>query len=116
MTLVLAALASVLSQGGAPYTLTFRGASGCPSEELVLADVRGRVRDASKAAGAFLSLEVTPGPSGFSGQLTVVDEAGQPAGQRRIEGATCAEVVQALAFFSALAIDLGGHLDERPPP
>jgi hypothetical protein len=103
----------------APYVLVYDAPAKCPVESQVRDDVASHVHDDSRAAGVQLTLRITRTPSGFSGELVVVDVAGK-SGRRAIEGTVCGDVSHALAFLAGLAIDLGGHFEEdetpAPPP
>lgn len=100
-----------------PYELDYRAPAGCPDPAAFAADVAKRVHDASRAEGARLVLTIEEQGEAFLGTLVAYDRSGAQ-GARRIEGKTCREVAQALAFFSGLVIELGGRLDaeEQPAP
>ena len=103
----------------APYELDYRAPLGCPDPATFAADVAKRVHDASRAEGARLVLTIDEQGDGFVGTLVAYDRSGAQ-GSRRIEGKTCREVAEALAFFSGLVIELGGRLEAEeapaPPP
>jgi hypothetical protein len=96
--------------GADTYHVAYRGGPHCPSEDELLADVAAHVRDLSRSAGVRIDLRVAREPSGFSGELISTDASGFQ-GTRRIQGRTCTEVVHALAFLAALAIELGGRVE-----
>jgi hypothetical protein len=105
----------------APFTLSYRAPAGCPDEAAFRADLDQHVHDTSRAAGTRLDLSIEEQSSGYQGVLVAFDSSGHP-GSRRIEGKTCAEVAQALAFLAGIVIELGGHVDSdstsapTPPP
>jgi len=99
----------------APYELSYAAPPGCPTEKQVLAEVRANVRDAASGDGARITLTIVPGDGTFTGELIALDRAGKE-GRRSIQGPTCSEVSQTLAFLAVLAIELGGHVEEEAAP
>jgi hypothetical protein len=113
-------LLSIDGSASKPYELSYAASADCPSEAAFRADVRSRVENAAAADGARLDVRIEARAEGYAGHIVVRDAAGG-TGRRTIEGATCNEVAGALAFLTALAIDLGGQIEElrpvaRPPP
>jgi hypothetical protein len=96
-----------------PLALTYDCVPGCPTQDVTFADVASQVRDASRAAGAKFELRIVATESGFSGELVATDAAGERS-RRRIEGQTCTEVAHALAFLTAVAVELRGRLEDTP--
>jgi hypothetical protein len=98
-----------------PFRVTYHAAPGCPAEAAIRADVAAHVHDDSRAAGARVDLGIEGAKGGYVGTLVAFDEHGEQ-GSRRIEGRTCSEVAQALAFLAGLAIELGGRIEPEPSP
>jgi hypothetical protein len=97
-----------------PYVLSYEAPKGCPDQEKVRRDVADQVGDLAHAGEARVALRITMGTrGGFAGELVATDRDGLE-GRRAIDGKTCAEVAQALAFLAALAIELGGRFDREP--
>lgn len=105
----LAALPLALSSGAAlaaaPDALDYQAPAGCPDAASFAAAVEGR--GASLAgpggAGARLLVRIEPGEGGFTGSLVLRSgaEASEP---RRVSGGSCAEVSDALAVVTAIAL------------
>ena len=95
----------VLCADGRAPLLTYRAPAECPSEAAFLARVSAHVHETTPAPGSRVDLAIEASPSGYQGTLVAYDAAGN-MGQRRIEGATCSGVAEALAFLAALAIEL----------
>jgi hypothetical protein len=93
----------------APFALSYRAPAGCPDEAAFRADLAKHVHDTSRAAGTRLELAIEEQGDGYQGLLVAFDSSGHP-GSRRIEGKTCSEVAQALAFLAGIVIELGGHV------
>src|SRR5882724_1185727 len=99
----------------APFELSYRAPAECPDEATFRADLAKHVRDTSRAAGTRLALAIAEHDTGYHGVLVALDSSGRQ-GTRRIEGKTCAEVAQALAFLARMVIELGGLVDAKAPP
>ena len=100
----------------APFELSYRAPAECPDEATFRADLAKHLRDTSRAAGTRVQLTIAEHDAGYHGVLVALDSSGHQ-GTRRIEGKTCAEVAQALAFLARMVIELGGLVDsEMPPP
>lgn len=102
-----------------PLAVTYDAVPGCPAEETFFAAVQarsGRVRAATpEDAASAVELRVTLGTDARRswGSLQLV-EGGSVVGRRRVEGASCEEVVNALALATALSLDALTQLDEPP--
>lgn len=88
--------------------IAYDAPADCPSRDVFLARVRSRVGTAWEAPpeGAARAVQVTVvRESGKSaGRLAFVDENGRPV-HRAVSGATCDDVVSAIALVTALAIE-----------
>lgn len=91
-----------------PIALTFTGPEGCPDGAAFEAQVRARTPRFRPVAvgetGRGFNARVTLADSQFVGTL-VIEEPGGPPAERTLSGATCVDVVSALALVTALAID-----------
>lgn len=91
-----------------PITLSFEGSEGCPDAASFEAQVRARTsrfRPVSAGeTGRGFRARVASGDGQFAGSL-LIEEPGAPPAERTLSGATCADVVAALALVTALAID-----------
>ncbi|HEY1536014.1 MAG TPA: hypothetical protein VGF76_18470 [Polyangiaceae bacterium] len=99
----------------APFELSYRAPAECPDDATFRADLAKHLRDTSRAAGTRLELAITEHDTGYHGVLVALDSSGHQ-GTRQIEGKTCAEVAQALAFLARMVIELGGLVDSEVPP
>src|SRR5882724_2897374 len=99
----------------APFELSYRAPPECPDEATFRADLAKHLRDTSRAAGTRVQLTIAEHDTGYHGVLVALDSSGHQ-GTRRIEGKTCAEVAQALAFLARIVIELGGLVDSEAPP
>jgi hypothetical protein len=93
--------------GKEPIRLEYRASEGCPDVETFVARVRARtsrVRVAlpGEAARTFAIVLVDGSPA--SGEVGVVDGE-HPESARRVQGATCSEVADALALIVGLAVN-----------
>jgi hypothetical protein len=84
--------------------LAYDGGEGCPPAPAFAAEVTARTARvrmvAPGEAGRELRVRVRSGPAESRGTLEI-----EGGGSREVKGATCAEVVSALALVSALAFD-----------
>ncbi len=106
-----------------PVRVEFDAPSGCSDGEAFFAGVLARTRHVHRArpgeTAVRLTVHVTRVGGRVHGELRV-NEAGGEAETRRVDGATCAEVVQVLSLTAALAIDptadlLAPAVPEKPP-
>jgi hypothetical protein len=101
---VLMALPSPVRAGG---HLRYHAADGCPVEASFVAAVEARGGHFESApagdAGSVFELEIEPEDGGFHGSLQRRDAA-TGSTPREVHGATCAEVVDALAVVAAIAL------------
>src|SRR5262249_6044736 len=89
-----------------PIRIDFKAHDGCPDEARFTGEVRARTRKARLAfpgePARFFRVLVTRDRGGKSrGKLTIEDPSGALA-TRDVMGASCAEVVSALALITAL--------------
>jgi hypothetical protein len=97
----------------APVHLVYQAPDGCPDQAAFEASVRERAAGAVLAADAprTFTIAVTPTPDGFTGTLTTPD-----ARTSHVDATRCDDLVLALAFMTALAIEPGGSAPPAPPP
>lgn len=98
-----------------PYQLSYAAPPGCPTESDVVAEVRANVHDAASGEGARIALTIAEKGRAFVGELVAFDRSGKQ-GRRTIQGPTCSDVGKTLAFLAALAIELGGRVEQDPGP
>ena len=119
----LVALAQTGLAVSVPVRVEFDAPSGCSDGEAFFTGVLARTRHVHRArpgeTAVRLTVHVTRVGGRVHGELRV-NEAGGEAETRRVDGATCAEVVQVLSLTAALAIDptaslLGPAVPEKPP-
>jgi hypothetical protein len=98
-----------------PIRLTYRATSDCPAEARFVDAVRRRTARWQVVAGEVqaraFDVDVSAGGNRSGGVLRITALDGSVA-QRAVAGATCAEVVSALALMTALAIDPSGTAGE----
>jgi hypothetical protein len=118
-----AALALFLISGRAdaeqePIDLVYRAYEGCPSEKQFLELVVGRAAEtlvaSERARGRRFLVSVIPQRKETIGKLEIL--SGGTAAAREVKGSNCAEVVSALALFTALAIDPSASTELAPEP
>ncbi|WP_148313540.1 hypothetical protein [Sorangium cellulosum] len=100
-----------------PLRITYEAHEGCPSPGVFLRELTARTSRARAAAPDEAALEVrvriTRSAGATRGRITL--GAGEGARVREVGGATCAEVVAALALITALRVDPTASLDPQPP-
>jgi hypothetical protein len=102
-----------------PIRVVFDAPAGCSDAEAFMSGVLGRT-DLARRAGAGepgLSLSVRLGRSGarVRGELRLGDES-RGGYVRKVEGASCAEVVEVLSLSAALALDPSARPTPTPRP
>lgn len=106
-----------------PVRIEVQGPADCSAGVALMAGIQerlARVREAQGTVeGILLKVRLARVARRIRGELQVVDETGA-TDRRRVEGATCQEVVQALSFTAVLALEatLGispSGEDEEPP-
>ena len=89
-------------------SLEFTAPSGCSDRETFASGLRSRSERIqiveSTAPGWIVSVALSPKERGVHGELRLTDEHGESE-LRAVEGADCAEVVEALSLTAALAIE-----------
>jgi hypothetical protein len=97
--------------------------ASCPSQEVFGARVLARLGERGvRAESVQLGVEIVRGAEqhGFEGRLHAREE-GEMASTREVQGASCSEVVEALALLAALSLETRGGVNasepvEPPPP
>jgi hypothetical protein len=119
----LVALAQTGPAASVPVRVEFDAPAGCSDAEAFFAGVLARTRHVHRArpgeTAVRLTVHVTRVGPRVRGELRV-NEAGGEAETRRVDGATCTEVVQVLSLTAALAIDptagfLAPAAPDKPP-
>jgi hypothetical protein len=119
----LVALAQTGPAVSVPVRVEFDAPAGCSDAEAFFAGVLARTRHVHRSrpgeTPVRLTVRVTRAGARVRGELRV-NEAGAEAETRRVDGASCDEVVQVLSLTAALAIDptaslLGPAAPEKPP-
>lgn len=100
--------AAAQPDGQVPVRIDYQGPPECPDEAAFLRAIQARTDKVELAEGEVdarvLRVRIRSEASGSSGELTVA-EVGGGSGTRRVDGADCREVVQALGLAAALAVD-----------
>ena len=107
---------------GRTIRIEYAAPSQCPDQASFLDEVRERTTrwhpETGPAPVRRFVIEVTPREGGMRGRLALTDIAGVSA-VREVDGATCSDVVEALALMTALAIDPHASIApirKAPPP
>lgn len=115
--LALVALAQTAPAVSVPVRIEFEAPAGCSDADAFLAGVLARTRHVHQArpgeSGVRLAIRLTRVGGRVRGELRLTD-AGGASETRRVDGGSCAEVVQVLSLTAALAIDPTAAL--LPPP
>ncbi|HEX9297597.1 MAG TPA: hypothetical protein VF881_17265 [Polyangiaceae bacterium] len=113
LVLSIVALAARARAEQEPIDLSYRVYEGCPSEKQFLAQVVGRAAKTlvatERARGRKFVVTVTGQRRETLGRLEIL--SGSDVASREVTGANCAEVISALALFTALAIDPGASTE-----
>jgi hypothetical protein len=116
--------ASVFADDGprAPIRITYEDTSGCGDGDAFFDEVAGRTARVRRAEGEeparLFAVRIAPSAGRLAGDLTVVASDGRHF-TRHVDGATCAEIVDALALIIALSVDPYASATPRaaaPPP
>ncbi len=116
LALLVAAVATVAVTGSARASPTSRltyvrgpGAQGCPDEATLRRAVADRLGydPFFPTANRTIVAQIQKGPSGYSAELKILDDAGVSLGERALPSTTsdCGEVVKSLALAISIAID-----------
>jgi hypothetical protein len=112
MTLGAVFLTRPVWAGGPDVVYRAEGAE-CPSEEVFRRDVLARVAADIEVRGRY-EIRIDREDETWAGTLSVNGDDGKVR-SRMLRGATCARVEQALALLTAIAIELGGKLEDSEP-
>jgi hypothetical protein len=117
--LALVALAQTAPAASVPVRIEFDAPAGCSDAEAFLTGILARSRHVHRASPGEkpvrLAIHLTRVGGRVRGELRLT-EAGGGTETRRVDGASCAEVVQVLSLTAALAIDPTAELVPPPPP
>jgi hypothetical protein len=96
----------------------FDGPQGCSSAEAFWIGLRARTarvrRPAAEEPRAVVQVRLSRTPSKVVGELRIINDHGE-TDNRKVQGATCDEVVQALSLTAALAFDPNALLSVPQP-
>jgi hypothetical protein len=94
--------------------LIYRSPEGCPSEEIFMQKIRGRLAPSrtAAAAGRTLNVQIAAFSGSYSGKLSLVESDGRST-TKSLEARDCEELVDALSLVAALAVESD---DEEAPP
>ena len=113
---ILHALAA-LAADTVPIRINYDAPPSCPNQDAFYDAVRARTERVRKAQGneprVDVNVHVTRGDRSFHGEMREVVNQGETAA-RSVEGETCKEVVEALAFTVALSFDPDAHAPQPP--
>jgi hypothetical protein len=116
--LALVALTQTAPAASVPVRIEFEAPAGCSDGDAFLAGVLARARHVHQArpgeSGVRLAIRLTRVGGRVRGELRLT-EAGGASETRRVDGRSCAEVVQVLSLTAALAIDPTADLLPPPP-
>jgi hypothetical protein len=103
----------------APMDVEYRGGEGCPDEAAFLERLHARTMGSWDAGGIDRPRQVLIAVEGSgaaaAGRLTIVGRSGETT-TREVSGQSCEQVVDALAFVVALALDPTASADRPPAP
>ena len=115
--LLAAAAEAETAAGPKPVEVQFTGPSGCSGERAFFDNLRLRTANVRPAAGdeprTTLQVRLNRERGRVVGELRTVDAAGATE-TRRVQGASCDDVVQALSLTAALALDPSAILTAPP--
>ena len=110
---------SVPAQAAPAVTLAYDAPAGCPSESEFVAAVtaRGADFDAARATpvAQVMVVSISRAQDGFAGAFQVRGD-GEATNKRRVRGASCREVADALAVVTAIALQGGAGGDSGEAP
>jgi hypothetical protein len=102
----------------APIDLEYRGGEGCPDEAAFLERLHARTMgswDAGIDRPRQVLIAVEGSGAAAAGKLTIVGRSGETT-TREVSGQSCEQIVDALAFVVALALDPTASADRPPSP
>jgi hypothetical protein len=101
-------LALAIAAAMGPVEVELDAPEGCTGTEAFYAGLRSRTDRVRRAVGreprTKLQVRLTPGQRRVVGELRMIDDRGG-TDTRKVQGATCDDVVQALSLTAALALD-----------
>ena len=114
---------AALATDAVPVRVNYEAPASCPNQESFYDSVRARTDRVRKAQGneprVDVNVRVTRGERGFHGEMRQVVNQSETSA-RSVDGSTCKEVTEALAFTVALSFDPEAHSplppDATPPP
>jgi hypothetical protein len=113
---VLHALAA-LATDAVPIRVNYDAPASCPNQDAFYDSVRARTDRVRKAQGneprVDVNVRVTRGERGFHGEMRQVVNQSETSA-RSVDGETCKEVAEALAFTVALSFDPEAHAPSPP--
>lgn len=113
------ALGSGRALAAVPSTLDYQAPAGCPDAAsfVVAVEARGASFAGSPASGGTrqLLVRIEPADGSFSGSLVLREDADESE-PRRVQGASCAEVSDALAVVTAIALQRDAEAAPAAPP
>jgi hypothetical protein len=96
-------LGSRLASAASPPSLDYRAPAGCPDSASFVAAVESRGASFAASRASRLLVEIASEEGGFAGSVQLQSE-GEASGPRRVHAASCAEVSDALAVVTAIAL------------
>lgn len=115
--LVLAAAVGATEGSAIPVRIDFDAPAGCSDAAAFLRGIKARTSRARPAQAGEqalrLTVRLTPAAGSVHGELSVVRET-RGTSTREVDGATCEEVVDALALTAALVLDPSASLAPSP--
>ena len=99
--------------GTRPVVVQFDGPEGCSGADAFLSNLRSRTDRVRRALAdephTIVQVRLSRGHGQVAGELRMIDDRGE-TDTRKVQGASCDEVVQALSLTAALALDPGALL------
>lgn len=114
-----------------PLSIAYEATASCPDSLAFFGEITGRTTRArlprrAEPARMIRVRIARDGAGAFAGRLTAEEPNGEVSSSRDVNGDTCQEVVEALAFVAALSVDPSAsrrpvhhrvhEIDEVPPP
>ncbi|HYQ41871.1 MAG TPA: hypothetical protein VER11_07880 [Polyangiaceae bacterium] len=103
---------AALATDAVPIRINYEAPASCPNQDAFYDSVRARTDRVRKAQGneprVDVNVRVTRGDHGFHGEMREVVNQSETSA-RSVDGATCKEVSEALAFTVALSFDPEAH-------
>lgn len=103
-----------------PIAIVYTAPPSCPAKEALLAHVSARTSRARGAAAGEpareFRVDIEKQVGAFKGTLLVPGNDGAPMQRREVTSAACADLVEAVGFFIALAVDARADTAASSPP